>query len=562
MVEKKQTTAKGFAILGAAGIINKVLAVLYVPILTLLIGDVGNGIYNAGYMMYLLVFVITNTGIPIAISKIVSEQIALENFEDSHRTLKISGIMLITLGLITSVLTAVFATPLSNAVGWPEARLTILALSPTMFFTAVSCTFRGYFQGRSNMLPTGISQIIEQFLNTILTVIFAWVMLRYGIQYAAAHPGVDQRLVPLEFASAGGTIGTSVGAMGSAIYLIIVYLKSRKFILNEITESINLDQIHKTSVEIAKKILKYAVPITLGSTAVYIANLIDLKYTKSRLITAGFSIYDANSLYGILTTQYQKILNIPLSIAAALAAAIIPTISAAAAMNDVKLLGSRINKSLKAILTITIPAALGLAVLSEPIIRLLFPKNAHGWDLMIIGSWILVLISVVQIQTAILQGIGKTHLPTIHMFTGLIIKIIINYSLISIRSINIKGAIIGSAACYSFACLLNYLSIKKYTKTTIVLKDTLLKPLAASLIMGLGAFAFYQIVIFGMKNSLHSAYLLNLVAACTAIAFGGAIYFVGMIMVRGITAEDIKRLPLGGKINRVLGKISILKKFI
>jgi stage V sporulation protein B len=238
MVEK-QSTAKGFTILGAAGIINKVLAVLYVPILTLLIGDTGNGIYNAGYNIYLLVFVITNMGIPVAISKLVSEQVALGNYEDSHRTLKISAFMMVIIGLVMTVLTAVFADWLSHQVGRPEAYLTILALSPTMFFTAVSSTFRGYFQGRSNMTPTGMSQVIEQLINSVFTILFAWMMLQYGLHYAASHGIVDGEMVQLtslKFAAAGATVGTSVGALGSALYLVIVYLRNKRSILWEIGE--------------------------------------------------------------------------------------------------------------------------------------------------------------------------------------------------------------------------------------------------------------------------------------------------------------------------------------
>ena len=556
---EKQSTAKGFAILGLAGIINKIFAVIYVPILTLIIDDFGNGIYNAGYMMYLLVFVITNTGIPIAISKLVSEQIALGNHKDAHRTLEISGVMLIALGFITSVLTAVFARWLSNAVGWPEAYLIILALSPTMFFTAISGAFRGYFQGRSNMFPTGVSQIIEQLLNSILTIVFAWVMLKYGVQYAITHGIHDEnkiRLISLEFAAAGGTVGTSVGAMGSVCFLIILYLKSKRSILKEIQESLNLEVIHKTSKEIAQRVLKYAIPITLGSVAVYTANLIDLKYTKSRLISAGFSQYDASSLYGILTTQYQKILNIPLSVAAALAAAIIPTVSAAAAIKDINSLSRKINESFKAILMVTIPAAIGLAILAKPIITVLFPRNVHGWDLMMIGSGVLVLISVVQIQTAILQGIGKTHLPTIHMIMALIIKIIINYNLIAVKSINIKGAVIGSAVCYCFAGVLNHISIMKYTKVSLAYKKVLNRPLIASLLMGVIVIGSYKVLEFLLHFLIPSSYLLNLVSLMIAILVGFIIFFISMIYIKGITPEDIKRLPMGNKINNYINRYS------
>lgn len=543
---QKQTSTKGFTILSIAGIINKFLAVIYVPILTLLIDDYGNGIYNAGYMIYTLVFVITNTGIPVAISKLVSEQVALGSYQATRRTLKISLVILALLGFFTSSFMAIFAGPLSRAIGWPEAYLTILALSPTMFFAAVSCAFRGYFQGRSNMMPTAVSQVIEQFINSSLTIIFAWLMLRYGYHYAAVHGISDAhqvKLIAIEFAAAGGTVGTSVGAIGSVAYLAIVYLKSRKSIIDEV--DLQTEKFHVESKRvIARRILRYSLPITLGVFAVYAANLIDKKYTKSRLMTAGFSAYEASSLYGILTTQFQKIMNIPLVISTAMAATIIPSVSAASAIKDMGLLSRKINESLRAIFLLTIPAAIGLAVLAKPVITILFPANVHGWVLLEIGSTVVVLMSLVQVQGAILQGIGKTHLPTIHMVVALIFKVIINYNLIAIKSINVNGAVIGSMVCYALAAILNHLSIKKHAGVEVYFKSIFFRPLSISLVMGVLVLFCYKGSEMLFSGIIASAYWLNLISVSLSIVLGGIIYLFGMIKIKGITAEDLKRLPV------------------
>jgi len=569
MVEK-QSTAKGFTILGAAGIINKVLAVLYVPILTLLIGDTGNGIYNAGYNIYLLVFVITNMGIPVAISKLVSEQVALGSYEDSHRTLKISALMMVIIGLVMTMLTAVFANWLSHQVGRPEAYLTILALSPTMFFTAVSSTFRGYFQGRSNMTPTGMSQVIEQLINSVFTILFAWMMLQYGLQYAASQGIVDEEMVhitSLKFAAAGGTVGTSVGALGSALYLVIVYLRNRRSILQEIREEKKRKRGSKEEYripgrEIALQIVRYALPITLGSAAVYTANLIDLKFTNERLMVAGFSSLEAASLYGILTTQYQKIINIPLSLASALSAAIIPGISAAAAKGDRELLGKRINNSFRAIFMITVPAAVGLAVLARPIIAFLFPRNIHGDDLMMMGSGVLILIAVVNIQTAILQGMGKTHIPTLHMIGALVVKIVVNYILIGIPAINVKGAVFGSLACYSLACGLNAVRIRRFTQASIHYKRVFNRPLMSSLLMGAAVLLIYQILSRLLALLVPSYLIVNGVSVILSVILGGFMYFLLMYRFRGITYEDLNRLPGFGRIKGLAAKIPMGRWFL
>ena len=561
----KQSNAKGFTILSAAGIINKLLGVLYVPVLTLILGNVGNGIYNAGYTIYLMVFVITNAGIPVAISKLISEQIASNRYDVSFRTLKISATLLISIGLLTSILTAIFAKQLSAMVGWSESYMTILALSPTMLFTAVSCTFRGYFQGRSNMVPTSISQIIEQAVNTTFTVLFAWLMYRYGKDFALIQGLTDEKEIHLEalkFAAAGGTVGTSLGALVSALYLCRTYIKNKADILKELTLSIQNEEFFYTTKMILKKIYQYAIPITLGSVAIYTASLIDLRFTKTRLIAGGFSITEASALYGIFSTQYLKVLFIPITLATALATAILPSISAAAARNDRVQLGRRISKSLKTILMIAVPSAVGMTIMAKPIVHILFPTAPDGWDLLMMGSWILVLISVVSIQTAILQGIGKTYVPTIHLVIGLALKLFINYNLIAIKAVNIKGALAGSAVCYIFAGYMNYRSIKKLTGVRFNVKQLFNRPLSVSILMGLFVLLVYEGFTFMTEWFLKSIFLQSLICGSLAIAAGGVVYYLLMIIAKGITAEDIKSLPMGSRILAYTAKIPWMGKYL
>lgn len=561
----KQSNARGFTILSIASVINKLLGVLYLPILTVILGNVGNGIYNAGYTIYIMVFVITNAGIPVAISKLISEQLASSRYDVAYRTLKISGTLLISIGVCTSILTAVFAKQLSSLVGAPGSYMTVLALSPTMLFTAVSCTFRGYFQGRSNMVPTSISQVIEQAVNSILTILFAWIMYRYGSNYALAHGitgGNEIHLEAIKFAAAGGTVGTSLGALASAIYLSSTFLKNKAGILKEIKETIQSEQFKYTTKMILRKIFQYAIPITVGSAAIYTASLIDLSFMMRRLVAGGFSITEASARYGIFSTQYLKVLFIPVTIATALATAIIPSISAAAAVNDGKMLGRRISRSLKTILMISVPAAVGMTVLAKPIVNILFPTAPDGWDLLMLGSWTLVLISLVSIQTAILQGIGKTYVPTIHLVIGLALKLVINYNLISIKSINIKGALIGNAVCYIFASYMNYRSIKKLSGVRLDVKRLFNRPLSVSIIMGLLVYLSYEGFTFMTGFLTKSIFVQSLISGSLAIAAGGIIYYVLMIIAKGLTADDIRSFPKGSRILAFTMKIPMVRKYL
>jgi len=562
---EKQSNVKGFTILSAASIINKLLGILYVPVLTLILGNVGNGIYNAGYTVYTMVFVVTNSGIPVAISKLISEQIASSRYDVSYKTLKISGTLLISFGVLTSLITAVFAKQFSYWLGYPESYMTILALSPTMLFTAVSCTFRGYFQGRSNMVPTSISQVIEQAVNSVLTILFAWLMYKYGVNYAMAKGITDEALIRLEavkFAAAGGTVGTSLGALASALYLIRTFSKNKADILSELVKSVKSRKLLYSTKYIVKKIFEYSIPITLGSVAIYSANLIDLKFTKSRLIAGGFSDVEATALYGIFSTQYLKVLFIPITLATALATTIVPSISAAAAVNDRILLGRRIAKSMKMILMIAIPSAAGMTVLAKPIVNILFPTSPDGWDLLMIGAWTLILISVVSIQTAILQGIGKTYIPTIHMVLGLVLKLFINYNLVSIRAVNIKGAVAGSAACYLFAFFTNYRSIKKLTGVRLNVKKLFNRPLSVSIIMGVLVLFVYKGFELITGWFVDSVLLQSLICGGIAMVTGVAAYYLLMIAVKGITADDIRNLPGGKRILAFTLKLPYIDRFL
>lgn len=560
-----QSNTKGFTVLSAASIINKLLGILYVPILVLILGDVGLGIYNEGYTVYQLVFMITNAGIPLAISKLISEQIASEQYDISYRTFKISGTLLISIGALTSILTAVLAKPLSALTSSPESYMVIVALSPTMLFTAASCTFRGYFQGCSNMVPTGISQIIEQAVNSVFTILFAWIMYRYGVNYASNHGFTDEALINLEavkFAAAGGTVGTSLGALVSALYLYRTFMKKKADILKEIVQSVQSEQFKYTTKKILKKIFQYSIPITFGSAAIYIANLIDLGFIKTRLITAGFSATESTALYGIFSGKYLKLLFIPITLATALATTTLPSISAASAIGDRALLGRRISRSIKTILMIIVPAAAGMTVMAKPITHILFPTTPNGWDLLMLGSWTMILVSVVLIQTAILQGIGKTYLPVVHMVIGLVLKLIINYNLIAIKSVNIKGAIAGSAVCYIFAFYMNYRSIKKLTGVRMDVKRLFNRPLSVSVIMGLFVLLIYEGMIFMTGWLIKSFFLQNLICTAIAIVSGMVIYYLLMIIAKGITAEDVKNLPKGGRIFEYTVRIPFMRKYL
>jgi len=534
---KQQSFAKGFAILSAAGIITKVLSLLYIPFLIAIIGDEGYGIYGAAYNFYVFIYVLANSGMPVAISKLVSELTALDNHKDAIRSFKIARFMMLLVGLILSVLTIVFAHFVADIMNFRSAALSIMWLAPSILVTAVSSAYRGYFQGRGNMTPTAVSQIIEQVINAIFTVVLAALLLRYG----------------LEWACAGGTIGTLLGALCAAVFLIGYQKKNDRYKMPEIEIGVRVKRFKYK--HLVNKVVNYSLPITLCVGMQYAGNLVDIWNTKSRLLDSGFAEAKASAMYGFLV-KYQQLLNAPIAITVALATALLPAVSAAVARRNSVEIEQKINFAFRSCFLIALPSAVGFSVLSLPIFKLL--HYGQGEYLMKYGSFILILMATVQIQTSILQGAGKLYTTTFFMILGIIGKIVTNYFLIAIPEINILGAIIGSAVGFLIPIVLNAILMKR-TLNAGVKASTILKPTFSSIIMGIIVFVFYYSLSF-LLSFLSESNIINAILLFLSIIIGGIVYFAVLAYINGLNKSDLEIIP--NKIRRFLPKqiLSMIKE--
>ncbi len=514
----EQSVSKGFAVLSAAGIIVKLLSLLYIPFLLAIVGEEGNGIYAAANQVYVLLYAITNVGLPVAISKLVSELIAVGNYKDAVRSFKIARFLLIILGVISAAIMAIFAKKIAIVMHYEKSYLAILFLSPAFLFTAVSSAYRGYFQGRGNMIPTAISQILEQVVNAVFTLVFASILIKKG----------------LEWGCAGGMIGTALAAFIAAIFLVRFH--NSKGRMSENKNYISMDARRYTYSELMKKVVGYSIPITLSIGMQYAGNLIDVWNTKVRLMHGGYSESMATELFSHLY-KYQQLLNAPIAVMAALAATILPAISAAVALRDKNKVKDRVNYAYRLCFLITIPSALGFSVLSAPIYRML--KYGQGSNLMLYGSVALVMLAIVQIQTSILQGAGKLYQVTFNLILGIIGKIVTNYFMVSIHEININGAIIGSIVGYIISISLNSLVIRKTLKVKTRLLKNAFKPFIASVVMAIAAYGTY----FLITALLGHHYLIMTVSTLISIAVGAAAYFASMVLIGGMEKEDLEILP-------------------
>ncbi len=519
---KKQSTTKGFAILSAASFMVKLLSLLYVPFLRRILGAEGYGIYASAYNIFVYVYILTNAGIPVAISKMVSELIAIGNYKDAVRTFKMARFLLLILGLGMSLLMLIFATPLANITKSSTARLAIMCLAPTILITSILSAYRGYFQGRGNMTPTAVSQVLEQIANTIFSLVFAMYFMKYGIVAGAA----------------GGTIGTSVGALVAVIYMIYTYKKNKVFRVPKGYNSLDIKRFNTK--KLIKKLLSYSVPMTVCLGLQQAGLIIDLWLVKSRMLTAGIGKPQVNVLWGVLT-QYTTLINVPIAIISSLAITILPSIASLMALKDKKAVRIKINYAFRICFLVSVPSAVGLAVLAKPIMYFL-QYDADVSRLLIYGSVVIILMAVVSIQTSILQGLGKLYLVTIYAVLGLIGKIIINYFFVAIPRFNILGAVMASGVSFTILLLLNYFTMNKVLRVKIKLSHHAIKPIIASGVMAIVAKLMYGNFNF-VFSFIKEGYFANAMAVLIAISMAILTYFFILVLIGGITKKDLEALP-------------------
>lgn len=520
---KEQSTTRGFAVLSAASMVVKFLSLFYVPFLTAIITQKGFGYYNGAYQIFTFIYVLTNSGIPVAISKLVSELVAQHNYKDAVKSFKIARFILLILGIVMSLMLIFLAYPLASLMRSPKSYISIVALAPTILITSVLSAYRGYFQGRANMTPTAVSQIMEQVINTTFSLIFAAILMRKS----------------LELGIAGATVGTTLGALAACIYLIFKYEKHKKF---RVPKGINSEEIVRhTNKALVRKIISYGIPITLAVGLQYAGNLIDTFNVIRRLRAAGFDETAAMEKFGALG-QMNTLIGVPIALISALSAAVLPSISGASAVDDKKGVQEKINQALKLGFMVSIPSAVGLAVLSNPIFTLLFPKAADdGTILMEFGAFVVILMAIVQIQTTILQGVGKLYIVTASMMLGIVLKITINYILVAVPSINIFGAVIGNIICFIVPVIINSGYIKKRVKLRLGLIRYSTAPAAASAFMGVMVYMVYFVLETFLISST-SGKVAKIIVLLIAITVGVFIYAYGLILSGGIKKKDLNSL--------------------
>mgnify|MGYP000847787806 CR=1 FL=1 len=523
---KNNTFFGGAAILAAGIVIVKLIGALYKLPLGRILSTAAFSDFNSAYYIYSLLIVISTGGLPVALSKMVSEANTLGRHNQVQKTFRLSMIAFAVMGIVSFCIMFFFPGPLSKLLNNSRSYYSILALAPAAFFICPLSAFRGYFQGHSYMTPTAVSQIIE-----------ALCKLAFGLALAAWLV----RRTDESVAAAGAIVGVSIGCGMAFLYMFLRYLPFRRKHREK-----SHDVPDDTGV-ILRRLARLAVPITLGSSVVAIVTLVDTSLVFSRLqFAAGFTENEARALKGVYDLAIVPY-NLPASLMVSLTSSVIPAISACRARRDRLGAGRIAESSLRVASLIAFPAGTGLSVLATPIMTLFYPDRNPA-----LGGWILSLLGVASVavclmlvSTSILQANGFVNLPILVTAVGSSVKIVSNYVLVGNPQINIKGAPIGTILCFGIIALINLGLIARVVPAPPRYGKVFLKPLIASVVMGAGARGAYGLL-------AHAAGLGNSLSTLGAIAVGVVVYFVLVLALRAISSDDLALMPKGDKIARVL----------
>lgn len=527
----KKSFVQGAVILGIAGIIIKILGAFFRIPLANLIGSEGMGYYQTAYPIYVLFLTLATAGIPIAISRMVSERIALNDYYEAHKVFRVSFILLFCIGITSAAICFFGAGKLVGVMGNPGAKFAMMAISPALLFVPMQAAYRGYFQGMQNMKPTAVSQVMEQFFRVITGLSLAYFLVKYGREYAAG----------------GASFGATAGAIGGLLTVIAIYLYKRDTLKHNIKRT--KGQNKEKSSAILLKIFIIAIPVTIGAAIMPIMNAIDVTIVMRRLQETGWTYEAANSMYGQLTGMAGPLINFPQVLTQAVAMSLVPAIASSYKKKDMHFLRKNVQIGLRMAIIIGLPCAFGLMALSEPIMLLLYPMQKESAmsaaPCLFIMAFGVIFLSTVQTLTGVLQGVGKQMIPVINLLIGAIAKVILTYTLTGIEEINVKGAAIGTVVAYMIAATLNIMAVKKYTGAKFDFILTYIKPVIATLVMA-GIAVFVHRVLFGITG--------NALATMIAICVAGSVYCVMIFATKSIKREEIVNLPKGNTLIKFFDK--------
>ena len=510
---------KGALVLTAAGFLVKVIGSVNRILLSRLLGGEGIGLYQMAYPVYLLMLSICSAGVPVAVSIIVAEKVAKNDYAGAHRIFKVTLGLMAVFGLALALLLYQLAGYLVNS-GWirdSRAYLPLVVLTPAVFFSSILASFRGYFQGYQMMTPPAVSQILEQLVRVVTMIALAYYLLPSGLEQAAA----------------GAAFGAVPGGMTGILVLSWFYHKARKDWEKKIREQKETAQ--ESVKAVAKRLVLLAIPVSCANLLIPVTSSIDMLLAPNGLGRAGFGVEEATTLFGYLTGMAQPLMMMATIPTIALSASLVPAVSEACALQHADEILYKTTNALKFCMLIVVPASVGMYVLAEPISGTLYGTMKAAPVIAHLAPSIAFL-GIFQVTTGALQGIGKTAIPMWNMLFGAMLKAFAVWQLTSVAAFHILGAAWASNFNFAAVAIINIFFLYK-NKIPFPVADSL-KILAASVCMGAA----------GRVSASFVAEQAGTVAAlCAGMAVSILVYVVAVVLLGCITREEMEQIPVIGK---------------
>lgn len=577
-------------ILAAAGIISRIIGLLYRSPLTAVIGDEGNGYYQRAYNIYTIILLISSYSIPSAISKVIAQKLSIKDYRNAHKIFICSMWYVLTVGGIASLVIFFGAGLFAKG-----AAVTVLRVfAPTVFLSGILGVLRGYFQAHRTMLQTSVSQVIEQVMNAVISILAAFLMItltlsgteRFTISGEHAvyfgqeivqetadvvidEDGNETYVLNEEqeawntkhatYGAVGSAVGTGCGVLVALLFMWGMYGLNRKTIHKRIDRDQHEPESYRS---IFKTITGVVVPFIL-STAIYNLSTVLNQTIYFWICTFKKGMEDAflSTRYGIFSAKAVVISNIPIALSSAMSSAVLPTIAARVEQGDMEGAKEKTAQAVKTTMLIAIPAAVGIGVLARPITWLLFRQKESvdlASKLLMALAASVIFYSLSTLTNSILQGIGKVHVPVRNAAFALVVQTTVVSAILYFTDLDLYGMVISALVYSGMMCILNQISIRKYMDYKQELFRTFITPLVASVFMGVACFGTYKVIAEALGGDAFPSTLHNALALFPAILIGAVVYFVLEVVLKGINETELKALPKGYLLVKLAKKCHML----
>ena len=545
------------SILAAAGILVRIIGMLYRMPLNDIIGKQGNGYYTSAYNVYNILLILSSYSMPVAVSKMISSRLARGEYANCRRILRVGLIYATVAGGAAAAILWFGADLFAELIKTPMSRYALKTLAPTIWIMAYLGVLRGYFQGMGTMVPTAFSPIIEQIVNAVVSVAAAGLLFQTGLSLNAARGAEDYSYA---LGAAGGTIGTGAGALTALLFFVLLTATTGERALLSIKRKPGSGRPRRESYGRLMYLLTITVvPIVISSGVYNCSNVVDNYLFGQGMDRLGYGADEIAIFWGALG-QYQLLFNIPVAVSNALSSSLIPSLTRAVSRGDRKQARARIASSIRFSMLIAIPAAVGITVLADPVCNLLFVSEDNSLliRLSMAGSLAVVFYSLSTVTNAVLQGLNRMDLPIRHSAIALIVHVAVLELLLLGLKLGIYSVVIANIVFAFVMCLLNGFSIRRAARYRQEIKKTFLLPALCSVFMGAAAYGVYRGLLAALPWAARSGRVGMAVLVVPSVAAAMAVYGLLLVRLGAVNEEELREMPMGTRLTRIFKRLRLL----